>query len=146
MIFKTSNNNTRTSMSGLTEPTRFPTLFMFALITNQKRAKAVTPAASWMMRRAYRGKCKSLCHSCASQLSLRVVISLFLPRATPATLRILLLGRYPTLENCRLPNRFGGVWVRCSQFLLGSVSPFIVFERSEEHTSELQSRQYLVCR
>src|SRR3712207_8196847 len=24
--------------------------------------------------------------------------------------------------------------------------PLVVFERSEEHTSELQSRQYLVCR
>src|SRR3712207_7415862 len=27
-----------------------------------------------------------------------------------------------------------------------ATSPLIPFERSEEHTSELQSRQYLVCR
>src|SRR3712207_7782357 len=28
----------------------------------------------------------------------------------------------------------------------GDVDPVLVLERSEEHTSELQSRQYLVCR
>src|SRR5258707_11831998 len=30
--------------------------------------------------------------------------------------------------------------------LLGVRRPGVVFHRSEEHTSELQSRQYLVCR
>src|SRR5258707_4583515 len=35
------------------------------------------------------------------------------------------------------------VWARCSAVTL---HPRAAAERSEEHTSELQSRQYLVCR
>src|SRR5947209_14796383 len=31
-------------------------------------------------------------------------------------------------------------------FAFGDVVTFVAFARSEEHTSELQSRQYLVCR
>src|SRR5690554_1210067 len=34
----------------------------------------------------------------------------------------------------------GGVWIFLSHFVLG-----IIFARSEEHTSELQSRPHLVC-
>src|SRR3712207_8371722 len=34
----------------------------------------------------------------------------------------------------------------CSRWALGQQHPTCLYERSEEHTSELQSRQYLVCR
>src|SRR3712207_8859182 len=39
-------------------------------------------------------------------------------------------------------------YLKCSCFIISrnSLLDFVFFIRSEEHTSELQSRQYLVCR
>src|SRR5690606_41752630 len=42
-----------------------------------------------------------------------------------------------------IKNQFGLSW---TDFKGGSRSAFLFFERSEEHTSELQSRENLVCR
>ena len=36
--------------------------------------------------------------------------------------------------------------VHVNEFSSQAVDIFLVYNRSEEHTSELQSRQYLVCR
>src|SRR3712207_8645186 len=38
------------------------------------------------------------------------------------------------------------IWSACLQVIPVSIRDRFAFTRSEEHTSELQSRQYLVCR
>src|SRR3712207_8099767 len=48
----------------------------------------------------------------------------------------------PTLARSSIP-RFRA---SAADFLRTLVGPSVTFSRSEEHTSELQSRQYLVCR
>src|SRR3712207_6978491 len=44
-----------------------------------------------------------------------------------------------------LPNAWHALFVR-NMFIRPELADLARFERSEEHTSELQSRQYLVCR
>src|SRR3712207_8255742 len=40
-----------------------------------------------------------------------------------------------------------GLWHRCFHlWICDPEGPYLLVQRSEEHTSELQSRQYLVCR
>src|SRR3712207_8181614 len=56
----------------------------------------------------------------------------------------------PSLNDGRTPElvRAGSeekLWCRCTAGP-DHVWPAVVYSRSEEHTSELQSRQYLVCR
>src|SRR3712207_6853939 len=54
-----------------------------------------------------------------------------------------LLGRAPEVENLYLVNGSSGHGVMHAPALGQLIAEII---RSEEHTSELQSRQYLVCR
>src|SRR3712207_8328925 len=65
-----------------------------------------------------------------------------------ATFYVLDARQYRSHQPCPRPNRGGGAVVREEDCPSRSDPGLTMLgaERSEEHTSELQSRQYLVCR
>src|SRR3712207_8207720 len=56
------------------------------------------------------------------------------------------LGSDPEVEEGSEPTLRGLRWVKSGELKEIELLPGWIKERSEEHTSELQSRQYLVCR
>src|SRR3712207_7761139 len=53
---------------------------------------------------------------------------------------------YPQIMLAPSNPRVGRALKKFRPDLIHAVNPFVLGSRSEEHTSELQSRQYLVCR
>src|SRR5947209_8301789 len=76
----------------------------------------------------------------------------FIVAATPSSQKVGGEGAAATWLNTMLTNNIDKLDIGMGQytFLLnergGIIDDLIVYRRSEEHTSELQSRQYLVCR
>src|SRR3712207_7065458 len=73
------------------------------------------------------------------------IYTLSLHDALPIYLRGL-LGQLERKNGCTLAEAAGEVSPDGMQRLLRTAPTAIGVDRSEEHTSELQSRQYLVCR
>src|SRR3712207_6174063 len=59
--------------------------------------------------------------------------------------RIMLNDEFPEM-NCKSPQSVGGASTALYVYVKDVEKVFSQASRSEEHTSELQSRQYLVCR
>src|SRR3712207_6908345 len=70
------------------------------------------------------------------------------PRSTLFPYTTLFRSFFPSVSHCRVLIADDHPIVRAAVRCLLETTPTIsvVAERSEEHTSELQSRQYLVCR
>src|SRR2546430_11246873 len=68
------------------------------------------------------------------------------PRSTLFPYTTLFRSRYVPFVREFLADRFGDGPVKLSRLCAGDVARFVRRQRSEEHTSELQSQSNLVCR
>src|SRR3712207_8790644 len=64
----------------------------------------------------------------------------------PATFFIGLICALPPTRDTEMPTLMAGRTPERKSFDSRKICPSVIEMRSEEHTSELQSRQYLVCR